>query len=120
MDLNFDLNIYPHTPTIEELNGQVGQYIALIAGIIGLVTIVPKIKSHFSSRKQRIVTAEQLDDINRIYDENTLQGKEKSLKRLRDKRDLILTMLRKADISEGQFVMLNQKISEYMDKIQNA
>jgi hypothetical protein len=119
LDMNFDLNVLPHTPTIEELSIQMGQYIALFAGIIGLVTIVPKIKSYFSSRKQRIITSEQLDEINRVYDQTTLQDKEKGLKQLKAKRDLILTMLKKGDISEGQFAMLNQKVSEYMDKIHN-
>ena len=119
LEMNFDLNIHPHTPTIQELSIQMGQYIALFAGIIALVTVIPKIKSYFSSRRQRITTSEQLDEINRVYDETTLQDKEKSLKQLKAKRDLVLTMLKKGDISEGQFAMLNQKISEYMDKIHN-
>jgi hypothetical protein len=120
LEMNFDLNITPHTPTIEELSIQIGQYIALFAAIIALVTVVPKIKSYFSSRRQRVTTSEQLDEINRVYDETTLQDKEKGLKQLKAKRDIVLTMLKKGDISEGQFAMLNQKISEYMDKIHNG
>ena len=95
-----------------------GGYIALAGGIVGVVAYVPKIKAYFHSKRQRINTTEQLNEINNIYDETTPQNLKNALGRLREKRDCMLLMLKEEHITEGQFIILNQKISDYMDKIQ--
>jgi hypothetical protein len=118
VQMNFDLKVNPHILTIDEFFAQMGVYIALIGGLIGFAAYVPKIRSFFYSKQQRINTTEQLDRINKIFDEINSKNIESGLDRLKDKRDMILWMLKRGNITEGQFVILNQKISDYIDKLQ--
>ena len=117
MAINIDLEVYPHIPTIDEILSQMGAYFALIGGLIGVIAVFPRIKSFFISKQQRIKTSETLVEINQIYDESNQLDKELGINRLKEKRDNVLTMLKDGIITEGQFGMLDQKISGYIDKI---
>jgi hypothetical protein len=67
--------------------------------------VILKIKSYFNSKRQRLNTTDQLDDINKIYDQNSTTSKiGNGLRLLKDKRDLILWMFRQESITETQLL----------------
>ena len=51
------------------------------------IMVVLKIKSYLNSKRQRLNTTDQLDDINKIYDQNSTTSKtDNGLRLLKDKR----------------------------------
>lgn len=116
------LDVMNDVLTTDEFIRMSGTYIGVITAVIALIAFLPKIKSYYSLRKQRRNLVTQLEEINNMYDEihaltPALYDKQDIQKRLRDKRDHILHMFEAGELTQDHYSMLNSKISEYLDKL---
>jgi hypothetical protein len=99
--------------------------IAIIIGALALMTSYLKIPNYFNSRKQVNNLGIYMKDINEKYNEfnydvNGTYNKREYLHDLEDIRDTITYLLRRRDINENQFKMLDDKITDYQHKIRNT
>lgn len=110
--------------TTDEFIRLSGAYIGVITAVIGLIAFLPRIRCYYSLRKQRRNLVTQLEDINKMYDEmhthnpNSHFHKGNIPLRLRNKRDHILHMFEAGELTQDHYSMLNSKISEYLDKLE--
>ena len=95
-----------------------GTYFGVIAGGIGLLAFVPKLKNYLTERKQRVILYKYMSEINDVYySYSAFQGKEEGTKEIRGKRKRILKSYHDGEISEEHFRLLDTKISECEQKL---
>lgn len=123
LQLQSDLIVNPHVPTIEETVGKLGTYIGVAATIIGVIAFLPQIRGHYSGKMQRRNMAEELNKIFKIFDKAYTGpfesiNLENAVKNLVNERGLILTMYKDGQISQEHYTLLDNKISEYIGKLE--
>jgi hypothetical protein len=104
--------------TIEQASG----YIQLLIGIVGagtaLVVGFPTIYKHAAHRKRKSIFYEQMNQTNDLYySRSSAENKEFILTNLRQKRIEVLDLLARGKIDEDQYKMLDNKISDYEQRV---
>lgn len=118
-----DLIVNPHVPTVEETVARLSTYIGVAATIIGVIAFLPQIRGYFLGKKQRRNMAEKLDKIFKTFDKaytgpSESINLESAVKNLVKERGLILTMYKYGQISQEHYTLLDNKISEYIGKLE--
>ena len=96
-----------------------------VAAAVGISGVITKVPDYFISRKQVNYLGMYMQQINKKYDEfnkvgNGVHSKQQYLDDLENIRDTITYLLQRRSISENQFKMLDDKISDYQEKINNT
>ena len=112
-----DLSVKEHILSVDESITRLGVYFGVIAAGLGLLAFVPKIKQYFIEKKQRKNLYSQMMKINEYISDITPVNKSYCLERLKERRFDILNLLNYGEISEEHYMMLDNKISEYEEKL---
>ncbi len=117
-----DLIVLARPLTSDQLVTYLATGIGVTVTIIGIITKVP---GYFTSKKQANYLSMYMEMINKKYNEfnkdgNGRHNKRQYLNNLEDIRNAITYLLQRRDINENQFKMLDDKISDYQQKISNT
>jgi hypothetical protein len=105
--------------TLDEAAGYIQLFLGIVGGMIAIAISFPALYKHLAERKKKSTLYDQLRRINDIYYDNPGRDREQHLVNLREKRDKILDLLDEGKIDKDQYKMLDDKISEYEQRINN-
>lgn len=115
-----ELIVSKHSLTLEEIVPILGAFFGVISAGFAAFAFIPRIKRHIDHKKEREIIYKCINEINDIYHNYSSNiNVNQVIKNLEDKRSSILEMFRKGEVSEEHFKLLDNKISEYEQKLLN-
>jgi hypothetical protein len=113
-----DLTVREHVMTFDETISRINIVLGIVGAVIGFRQIY-EFKKGRDENKQRNNAAIQMNSINQIYDRfepdrHKLDKQQEALILLKQKRDQILQMYEKKEISAEHYAALDSKNSEYI------
>ena len=113
-----DLTVREHVMTFDETISRINIVLGIVGAVIGFRQIY-EFKKGRDENKQRNNAAIQMNSINQIYDRfepdrHKLEKQQEALTLLKQKRDQILQMYEKKELSAEHYAALDSKNSEYI------
>ena len=113
-----DLTVHENVMTFDETINRINIFLGIIGAVIGFREVY-ELKKGRDEKKQRHNAAIQMNSINQIYDrfepdKHKLEKQQEALILLKQKRDQILQMYEKKEISAEHYETLDSKNSEYI------